>query len=1179
MIVEHRPRALPLFFLLDDTLQEERISSEALTETLGPLAGLQANFNRHVLSSLEAASGGLAELLREMLGHIEHTQPALGPQSPLSPADFEPLRSVFDAHLRDHGWKALPSPLATVRRRATTDVSLPRAIELGTQRRIRTIERSARAVRQRIHEALKKQLRRKPLATLEQKDVDAVFATILAGRNRPTTLVELDACRRAHRVLAWARRRYSLTLKLPASFVRLPLPVPAFGIDGLGKARLGQELGAAFADVLFDRARSLRQLAASAGRTVAEAVVSLAIHSLVSDVPTLMALCRKSEYSLLGAGSLGLFVQLAEPGKGETAMYRRYRLHPLSALLLARLSAPSRARRAAPSRLAETRDLIHSIRVRLEGTQVDRFADERAALRWLAQCVEARARLALPGHLAGYLEGSTGGVGLPPHDWIRLLTGRPAREAVRLLPGESPAAVEASNESSPQRALPSLPRSPDDATLAQARARGLALHRKVNKAIHARVRRFGTDAGTESANRSRNQKQALTPELLTLLERDTQAPDIARALVQWLLHLMQHGAGGQELRAASCVRYYYALAPRMIDALADLQFSEVNDDALTAAYGEFLDTVPEIGQHYALGRLQEFHTYLMIQQGLPPVEWAEVAPPGLLRAANVDAGFVSWDEYETALALLAGDQGADQRTRLLQAFVWLLVHRFGARVSEAMGLRRKDIVWHGDLLIVLLRPNDYREIKTDAGIRQVPLIGPLSKMERRIVDGWIEHIDEMASCDRMAALFGDRDRPRTLMDRTAVCSRISQALRAVTGEARMRIHHGRHSFASRLECLMSLEALPREKHAREVFQRILGPCEPPQARQLLLDQPQRSKRGLWAAALVLGHASPATGQRCYYHLDDLLSVEPLGRVFAQAGVSLDRATLTYASGVALPQRAALAHGRRIGIDEALVRRLHRGRFDDIGKLAWPGSWKPALPPRAVPPESPLDPALADRALDLAHRRRRLDGVEQTLLLPAAQIQALFVSEFEVRQRAGYDIKDSGWQPTDASLAMLHERAGSRSPAETTRVQGFLRGLAGRFEDQRFVQLTRQVCRTWQARYRADRTPLVLGSLEEVSVLLQWCLAAGMPASCLELRVPEDEGEALGMDAVRRHLRDGQGLEGVAVVAGAVSLARAQYRGQGRQRIGFILRENTQAELTQMNQFHRVMHVLSAWLAA
>jgi len=146
------------------------------------------------------------------------------------------------------------------------------------------------------------------------------------------------------------------------------------------------------------------------------------------------------------------------------------------------------------------------------------------------------------------------------------------------------------------------------------------------------------------------------------------------------------------------------------------------------------------------------------------------------------------------------------------------------------------------------------------------------------------------------------------------------------------------------------------------------------------------------------------------------------------------------------------------------------------------------------------------------------------------------------------------------------------------VQPFLRGLAKRFDDARFIQLTRSVCLVWQTRYRADRTPLVLGSLEEVSVLLEWCLSAGMPADCLELRVQKDEFEAaLDMDVVSRHLRDLQGLGSLAIVTGTVPLARAQYRGQGRQRIGFILRENTRAALTQMNQFHRVMHVLSAWL--
>jgi hypothetical protein len=200
-------------------------------------------------------------------------------------------------------------------------------------------------------------------------------------------------------------------------------------------------------------------------------------------------------------------------------------------------------------------------------------------------------------------------------------------------------------------------------------------------------------------------------------------------------------------------------------------------------------------------------------------------------------------------------------------------------------------------------------------------------------------------------------------------------------------------------------------------------------------------------------------------------------------------------------------------------------------------------------------------------------------MPAARIQTLFVNEFGVRQTAGYDIKDSGWQPTDASRALLHERAGSRSPAETARVQPFLRGLATRLDQAEFMLLTQQACQTWQARYRADRTPLVLGNLDELAAMVRWAVAAGLPTGCLEIRVPKDDFEsALDVSAVSRNLEAWHECGSVEVVASAVPLARSQYRSQGRQRIGFILRENSMASLTQMNQFHRVMHVLSAWLS-
>ena len=47
---------------------------------------------------------------------------------------------------------------------------------------------------------------------------------------------------------------------------------------------------------------------------------------------------------------------------------------------------------------------------------------------------------------------------------------------------------------------------------------------------------------------------------------------------------------------------------------------------------------------------------------------------------------------------------------------------------------------------------------------------------------------------------------------------------------------------------------------------------------------------------------------------------------------------------------------------------------------------------------------------------------------------------------------------------------------------------------------------------------------------------------------------------------------------ALAAARAQYRGQGRARLGVQLRENDAGPLTQMTQLHRVFHVIATWLA-
>ena len=223
--------------------------------------------------------------------------------------------------------------------------------------------------------------------------------------------------------------------------------------------------------------------------------------------------------------------------------------------------------------------------------------------------------------------------------------------------------------------------------------------------------------------------------------------------------------------------------------------------------------------------------------------------------------------------------------------------------------------------IVLFRNNDYREIKSDAGIRQVPLIGPLLAEERQALLAWMDHIGEFADDDSLAAIFADASQPRELIDRRAICDRITEALRVVTGSPKTRLHYGRHSFGTRCEWLMTLERLPRNAEISRVIRRIIGPADPRETRALLLDTSEPSKRGPWAVSLAIGHAWPGTTFRYYTHTSDLLAACYLDGVFKQAAVALDAPTAAYAAGVAVSEaeRLLARSGERTVLSEDIAR--------------------------------------------------------------------------------------------------------------------------------------------------------------------------------------------------------------------------------------------------------------------
>ena len=91
------PRAMPLFFLLPSNgANWKRIGAAELGRSLDHLAGLPQNVLRHTLAATGVGQHWDPELLREMLGHIEHNVPAFGSTSTRSPQAFAALRESFN---------------------------------------------------------------------------------------------------------------------------------------------------------------------------------------------------------------------------------------------------------------------------------------------------------------------------------------------------------------------------------------------------------------------------------------------------------------------------------------------------------------------------------------------------------------------------------------------------------------------------------------------------------------------------------------------------------------------------------------------------------------------------------------------------------------------------------------------------------------------------------------------------------------------------------------------------------------------------------------------------------------------------------------------------------------------------------------------------------------------------
>lgn len=622
--------------------------------------------------------------------------------------------------------------------------------------------------------------------------------------------------------------------------------------------------------------------------------VSLLLQSRVTDLAVLQdVLTSRNIHLLRFAGTV--YLQHAKgQDRDPTAPGRRFRLDPMAAALLAKGSF----------RLDVcARPLPQSLHSVAAAAGID-VGPTTTALQWikrLAPLVEQSNVQQFPGLVAAYLGGRVVTAALRPADWLRVSLGYAVQlpafertandkaqtdgtdEATDILELSDPQlddyvflASELTAEASPQ--LESMARAPRLDAEQRARDFFQALRDRLNQ--HARQKS--------------SPRRDLDAALRRVIREHTQASRSCRLLGEWLRSLLWRRTRHGPLSLRSLSRYLNALSVCFEAVATAHDLLACDDEAVTDFYLRVMaarrsirpsaqDNTPdaqaqqgtatqdeptsvEEDDRYktwqlALVLLRDFHRLVSRELAVEDPDWSEI--DATEDALSISPGLLLEQDYLHALALAAPDPEHASREELARAFILLVSMRFGLRGAEVTGLKRDDWVeTAGGSVIVLVRKNAARDLKTPAARRQVPLLFTLTPLELRIVDRFLALWEGLAQGDRKVSLFANANLIDKLMNDKLLRWQASQLVKQATLNANLSLHHARHTFANGVALMLLDNTQGLWPH---VTSAPVSPEQRAHVRKLLLCTEEVTRRALWALARLLGHAHPVTTVRSYLH--------------------------------------------------------------------------------------------------------------------------------------------------------------------------------------------------------------------------------------------------------------------------------------------------------------------------
>lgn len=522
------------------------------------------------------------------------------------------------------------------------------------------------------------------------------------------------------------------------------------------------------------------------------------------------------------------------------APVQRYRISFSTARLIN--IALKRSNEPSLERSARREVLLPFASLLVETGRIDDRWSPRDLINALIVLVDQANAQEFPGAIAGYLGGRVLSSALDWRDWLRLRWNE-----YRYIPQATTAPPAIRDEFA--CAILSAPPAGEPETLH-------AYAREFFSELRSDIR--GARGVLTSAPTPPDTRRAMASAIKTTIAKwDGKVGRAPLLLGHWLKSLMTRRVKKDYLKMRSIHRYFAALSPAFEGVAYAFDPDLADEEAMTNAYREILESRALKNQAYAFNRLVDFHRWARSQMDFEDPTWSEL--PSHNQVAMGDPGIFTEKDYLDALALLL-DCGPDQRSDQDQAaFLILCAYRFGLRGADALGLLRQDWIALGDFVIVVVQDNPHRALKVKKTSRRaVPLIDPLTPLERELVARILRVAEATSGDDTSTPLFA---RSGAQFHNVARIKGLAlDAVKTATGNPDANIHRARHSAANRVMLALLGQPSVAWKDLKSTETRT-----PSRAIDLLLGRDNPTRRSAWATARFLGHAGPSSTFGSYLH--------------------------------------------------------------------------------------------------------------------------------------------------------------------------------------------------------------------------------------------------------------------------------------------------------------------------